>query len=753
MKRGNNKGSTLILVIVAMSVIAVLAVVALWISLSNLQMKVTDEKNQDNFYSAESVLDQICTGLQGDVSAAYTSAYTVVMQQYNSLSEEERQALFSNTYVKELRKLVCSSDSESKYSLSKLISYVESDLTDSNTYPYAKIQTTTGESENSDGLLNTYVDELVIKGIKVIYTDEKGYTSIIRTDISLEVPHMEFSSQGKVPKLFTYSLIGNSGLNVTGNASLVDLDGNVYSGSDYVTKGADNSTVSVQIANGSKLNVEKSSYFIAEGDIEVGKLATANSSTGSSFSVGKDCQLWTDNINVNGANTSLDGVTYVSDDLTISGRGSKVSIGKDNSGKYVGYGNSTDLAEDSSAIIINGINTTLDMSQLQEVLIAGYAFINTSSIANVNPNAGTNPDVRTGESISVKGDQIAYLVPAECIGTSLVDGEVKSKYNRNPLKYTEYLEIHNSKEYTEINADIVSSRTEKSLSSYISSGHKIDDYIKTVFVPSKSGNSDDGFVYYYINLPDDMASQYYQDYYNKDKTKLELYNDFYTEQIQVNESADANIYTIGTYNIYNGKNLQLLKGIVDDIDIDAESATLANNYTALNSKLIKDYSSLSANELSATLFTNIINEDKMNSLTSVAAGRRVNFYATIEDVQYQAVVIDGTFEFNSTAKANNISLIIATGDVTVSADFTGTIITKGKIVINKDCKIKNSSQQVFKNLLLSEVGEGDSAEKLAYIFDDCDSYIGKSAFSSDSKDSDSAIDYNEVIRYSNWKKE
>lgn len=750
MKRGNNKGSTLVLVIVAMSVIAILAVVALWIALSNLQMKVTDEKIQDNFYSAESVLDQICTGLQSDVSSAYTSAYTSVMQQYNVLSEEERQALFSNTYVIELRKLLRSNDSEYKYSLAKLKGYVEPDLLDETKYPYAKIETTSGSNSHEEGLLNTYTNDIVIKGIKVTFTDDKGYTSIIETDISLAVPQMEFNAAGNVPQLFTYSLIGNSGLKVESGSTGTLISGNVYAGSEYVTTGQ-GSTTCVEVTNGSKLEVKDSSYFVAEGDIEVGKLISANSSSGSTFLVDEDCQLWTDNINVNGANTSLDGITYVSDDLTISGKGSEVSIGKNNSGKYVGYGNSTDLAEDSSAIIVNGTDTTLDMSQAKELLISGYAFINTSAIANVNSNL-TNPDVRMGESISIKGDQIAYLVPAECIGTSEETGELKSKYNRNPLSYKEYNDIHQNQIYTEVNADIVSSRTGKPLSAYLVSGQKIEDCIKTVFVPSKTGNSDDGFVYYYINLPEEMAAQYYQDYYNKDKTKLELYTNFYTEQVTVNESADANIYTVGTYSIYNGKNLSLLKGIVDDIDIDAQSATLANTYTALNSKLIKNYSALGTNEMSATVFTNIINETQMDKITSVSVGKKAYFEATADDVKYKAVVVDGNFTFDSSDKASNLSIIIATGDVNINADFTGTIIAKGKINVTKGCKIKNASQQVFKNLLMSKVSEEDDADTLASIFDDCDSYIGKSSFDSDSKDVDSVINYDDVIKYSNWKK-
>ena len=48
-----------------------------------------DEKNTDNFYSAEGVLDQICTGLEGDMSAAYTEGYSKVMQSYKTKGNAE----------------------------------------------------------------------------------------------------------------------------------------------------------------------------------------------------------------------------------------------------------------------------------------------------------------------------------------------------------------------------------------------------------------------------------------------------------------------------------------------------------------------------------------------------------------------------------------------------------------------------------------------------------------------------------------
>ena len=44
-----------------------------------------------------------------------------------------------------------------------------------------------------------------------------------------------------------------------------------------------------------------------------------------------------------------------------------------------------------------------------------------------------------------------------------------------------------------------------------------------------------------------------------------------------------------------------------------------------------------------------------------------------------------------------MDIIVATGDVTLNADFTGTIVAKGRIIVNKDqCEIDNGTQEVFK---------------------------------------------------------
>ena len=266
MRRKDNRGASFVMVIVAMAIVAILAVTILWIALANLQMKTTDEKNTDNFYSAESVLDQICTGLEGDMSAAYTEGYSKVMQSYKTKgnavnNEANRQASFVNTYVAALKlRLADPGDAQGlTYSMDKIKGYVDSSLskTDSSgkpVYPHAEVTSV------STPQLKTYQNRTVLEGIKVEYTDEKGYKSIIQTDISLAVPTMSFTASGGVPELFTYSLVGNTGLEIGNGAHNVNLEGNLYAGSD-------STGMCVLIPNNTKLRVDNASYMIADGNL------------------------------------------------------------------------------------------------------------------------------------------------------------------------------------------------------------------------------------------------------------------------------------------------------------------------------------------------------------------------------------------------------------------------------------------------------------------------------------------------------
>ena len=744
----DNKGSTLVIVMIAMSIVAMLAVVALWISLLNFQMKTTDIEVKDNFYSAEAVLDQICVGLQKNVSDAYSGAYLDVMQNYSSLDENGRNNRFATNYIVSLRKQLRANDNDLLYDINTLKGYVDPALLASGATPSAVIECTSATDANGRlGLLNTYETGIVLKGVKVTFTDDKGYVSIIETDISLGIPDMNFISSANLPELFTYSIIATSGTELSGDSTNnVSVSGNVYSGSPYVVNHAEtDKTTSVLIPKGKTLKLSNSTYFISEGDVQLG--------VSSQLEVPSGCQLWTKNILLNSSSVNLLGDTYVADDMTLNGRGSKAILGSNNSGKYVGFGNSKQDAGESSAIIINGPDSTVDLSAVKELMLAGYAYVNTGAITG---NGINNGNIQTGESISVKGNQIAYLVPAECLYTEGTGIDAKSKFGRNPLSYVEYNLVNGDSKYTEINADVITSKTGKPLSAYLNPADDISKAVSKIFVPSANGNSNDGYVYYYVNLPANKASDYYADFYGMDKEKLNLYTDFYTNYIKTNNDASASIYTVGNYSLYNEKNLSLMRGIVDGIDIDAKSAVMKNNYEALCKLLIKNREALTNLELSSTLYQNIIEESNLVAVTNGQSGLVKTFTANNSDgTKYDAVVANNpNNDYIYDGSNPDIRLIVSSGNVTIKSDFTGTIIAQGKVEIVSNYRITSASEQVFKKLLGVAADETDPNSLMLYnVFKQGSSYllngiVGNNASST----TDSVIPYTEVITYQNWTK-
>ena len=86
----NNRGASLITVIITIGFVAILISILMMTSLINFKMKRVNAYAKDTFYSAEQVLDEINIGLQRYISDSLSSAYVDVMENYTDYDSEKK---------------------------------------------------------------------------------------------------------------------------------------------------------------------------------------------------------------------------------------------------------------------------------------------------------------------------------------------------------------------------------------------------------------------------------------------------------------------------------------------------------------------------------------------------------------------------------------------------------------------------------------------------------------------------------------
>ena len=74
LNKRDDRGSAIVIVIIAMALIGILATTILWASYLNYRIKINDLKVKNSFYSAETVVEQIEAGVKREVSKALNGA-------------------------------------------------------------------------------------------------------------------------------------------------------------------------------------------------------------------------------------------------------------------------------------------------------------------------------------------------------------------------------------------------------------------------------------------------------------------------------------------------------------------------------------------------------------------------------------------------------------------------------------------------------------------------------------------------------
>ncbi|MCR5421979.1 MAG: hypothetical protein K6E98_13350 [Lachnospiraceae bacterium] len=706
----NNRGSAIVLVIVALAFVGILAGTIMWMSLANFQMKATDQASKVSFYSAETVFEQIVAGLQGASSQATANAYRKVMQNYASEAasaekDGERKSRFIKYYKEELVNILHDPGSSGLYDESIIRGYLDSGL-QTRLDPTNPVE---GNSLTMSGVMDVTGDNydyITLRGFALKFTDDKGYYSEIETDIMMTAPDISFTMSSTLPDIFKYALIADDKL-IRSTGGVSKVNGSIYAGEEGLT------------LNAGAMNINNADYVISMGPVVVkdagGKLNIAHTDSNVKTQFwAKDIDITSsDRKTVKGGSLDVNGDIYVEDDLTIESGKSKVKL----TGKYKGYGNSETEAAKSSAIMVNNLESEIDLSGLSDLTLAGYSFISLekyytdpataqlySQLADQSKVSAN--DIRMGESIAVKSDQVAFLVPEECVWVT--KDKKTTTMSQNPCIYgdgTEITQLINkycggdvNKVYRNQDPTYKGRSTDPyelfnvMFDKELSNGKTLSDYVNDISDISSVFNSKSGtvVVYYYMKMSVDKAADFIQSYYKDNADKMKNYMAVYSSQLNL----PVIVNTQGAYlageiagvdtddtNRMNGPNIKdaTKKQKLSD-DIVSYKAIISSLTTKLKEAGYVN-PTIETNNPQSQVFDNLIDISKINNFL-VSAGTTAKF--TLDD-GYNAIVTKASnYEYNGD---NKCRLIISTGDVTIKGDFTGVIFAKGNIDIASDCEV------------------------------------------------------------------
>lgn len=742
----DNAGLSIVTVIVAIGFVLIIVSVLMVTSTINFKMKNVNVQTKESFYSAEQVLDEIRAGLTQVASEALSSSYKDILTSYtteNLSPEQKNEQLRGAYYNKLIKKLGYAEGTKYKYYVMPtkavgdntglfdegLYSYLKNSTRWNDTYGGAFLRAKGG---NMDSAKDFYIgdmevtakDGIFLKDLIVYYRDSNGIVSEIKTDIHLIYPGFAFSNPS-MPEISSYTLITDSGL-------IQESKGSVKA---YTTSICGDSYA--YLINTTGVNIDyKQSATGANPKADTHIIATDFDVVNGSIKTYDTTRLWVNDIIAKSSDVYLSGYTYVKDDINLKGASPELHL----RGYYFGYGNSLSDSGESSAILINGSDTKIDLEAAKTLTLAGRAYIgigknkhkgisplksaeakakniSTEAEASVleNLRSDTSPlrDVYMGSSIAAKSDQLMYLVPAECIANidrTNTDGTVTrspSAYSKNPLTDEDINTIKaNPATY---DTELVD-RTRK-IAKLGATANTLDDYVKPgssgiqeVVVKSKDGTKH--LHYYYLNFAsDEKANQFFALYYKLNKTSVDQYmRKYIAESAFVLPSNSYAILTAGT-SIPSDKDIDPEHSIAPGVKKrESDEEQIADGFNELyekyNGQFMAYQTVLSASaenledvafdrdEDNKAVFDNLIDHEILEEICAYGTGGRFSF----EDGDNRVLMIHQPLDSGSGPIGSNTQKL-------KTVKLGSTDLSKYSLII-ADCDIEIESGTKFEGTML-----------------------------------------------------
>ena len=866
----NNSGAGLVNVIIALTFLSTLGLLILALSYTSSEMKSSERTGREIAYNADGVVEQLRSGLQLAISDSIKDCYNDVMTNYSAYrySIEDKFDRSFNYSLNNWKPYFINDEGVARYfdadgnetdAVTGIPLFTGTrdfyDSTDSKGYVYTKYDLNAlehfvkagfgGEADivcvdnagntisdsRGDAVWSYRIDDdgkkvpekVTLKNIKVRY-QRLFHTVTVTTDLVVEFPDLGYvyHEESQDSSFTDFAVVALNEMRHT--SGRVVVDGNAYAGKLNISA-ATNSHSFVLKRGGlliSKGDVDvrgqnsAGDYYDAEKQEWYGRSsvdATLNAITddtvrererikiNSAFYVTDGSTLW-----ANGINVFQDGIAAlcyrenVLNDLNLMNTGATALITGD---AYYGFGNSTTNPAESSSIIANGIKTqraTLNLSGLSNLTLAGYSFI----------DVGGNANVKMGQSMATKRDQVAYLVPYDMLNYD----DFAYKISTNP-------EVFPAPEAYQLYVEQFEAKGNKPLDSVrLWSINGVDmhpsDYgitVRPVSVPY-SGNYTIGYFFMDFTATDDYsaeenANRYFRDYFERNTERVNDYTQQYLNYVDTYSMRTVgDVFGIETDPTKPRITLRavLKETLGDAYDtfsaylslINTEVAKKLNAFRNLCVTLNEGYgpekaleSELGTDEQKAQrsiatnpfdYYTRKTAEDTtiIEEALSRAGKNTLCFFN--EEGEVVAVVTSAPFTLDgndltyngSNYSKDKICLILSTSNVTVQTDFRGLIMAQGDVIVNATTGIVTltaSSEDVnaamgakssenrsdFKNASdeydLFEVNEDDKPLDSGIMPYEFLYYNYIPAHSEDDSNSGSYWDVGTLVYYDGWYKE
>jgi hypothetical protein len=706
--------------LITVSFIMIMGSILLFSSLIGLNIKVSQSRGEAQFYDAETAMDEIRAGIQRVVSECLALAYEDLLLEHDG--ERELEEAFQDFFRTRLRDWEGGSNPLFNPNLStgEILSFNHGILESFTTLSSDTVMTAAGVIDLRKCPDDADVVAVILRNIQIEHTDSIGYVSRVASDITINIPDFSYTtSDFNAGRFATVSLVAKNTLSNSGNAII--NGGVVYAGHASLGFGGQVKLEGATMVCGGK------GIGAAPGDpgdlggiiSAVGKdpLASAPAEGNGWFHANSGSTIWARRIEVEGGGSiSLNGSTFVEDDFELRGRDALAWLG----GSYVGFGGNIGFgttsgdAGTSSAILVNGLGSQLNMSGLNSLSLSGLSFIGDESPIISNNNAVT------GQSFTVKSDQLIYWAPAGAITPSM-----------NPV-------VGNAPGSVD---DVVLwnvGGTERRLSDYA------DPYNLTTVIavqPTIPGGST--LFYHYINFSSrEKANEYVRDYFSASGARERLdeagdnFGRYLESFVPMQAAANAAGYLYGSNNAVTPPGNNAFPGI--------NPASFSN----LRISLTPTPSRSRNTESPDNPYDFAVNTAAVSA--AGAPGTVVEFECA--DGKIVALILPGD---HSTPAAytvgsdflsgdyENVRLIISQRDINVVNDFKGLILSGGNITLDGGAVVGPDPDGVIAAMSATNEDNADSIKIVHQYL-----WFG-SPRSSSNRDS---WDLHTIVRYDNWRK-